>query len=172
MLLAQECNTLGCACHKRSSGFEQSLAELEFMRSASSAAQAGDSRRLEQLVTDQPHRLFACDSTGYTPLHYAARGGHSDCVSLLLRQRACVDARTSGGATALHRAAFTGQTAVCAMLLRANANASAQDSDGETPLHKAAAQQHEATALALLKVRTRRASDQRPRRDAPRDALL
>ena len=122
------------------------------MRSASSAAQAGDVRRLEKLVLDAPHRLGASDGTGYTPLHYAARGGHAECVGLLLRQRACVDARTTGGATALHRAAFTGQTAICALLLRAKANAAAQDSDGETPLHKAAAQRHEVTARALLTV--------------------
>ena len=143
----------GCPCHKQSSGLEQSLAELEFMRSASSAAQVGDVRRLEQLVTDAPHRLAACDSTGYTPLHYAARGGHSECVGLLLRHRACVDARTSGGATALHRAAFTGQTSVCMLLLRAKASVTTQDSDGETPLHKAAAQQQEATVQLLFNVR-------------------
>ena len=153
MSWARELCPEGCACHKQSSGLEQSLGELEFMRSASSAAQAGDVRKLEQLVTDAPHRLGSSDGTGYTPLHYAARGGHSECVGLLLRHRACVDARTSGGATPLHRAAFTGQASVCTLLLRANASVSAQDSDGDTPLHKAAAQQHEATVRILLNVR-------------------
>lgn len=147
---------LQCTCGRQRFGLEQSLAEVEFMRSACSAAQAGDARRLEQLLDSSVQQLSsdgAGNGTGYTPLHYAARGGHAECVSLLLRHRAHVDARTSGGATPLHRAAFTGQTEVCKALLRARADASLQDSDGETALHKAAAQQHGPTARALLAVR-------------------
>ena len=140
-----------CACHKQRSGLEQSLTELEFSRSACSAALIGDARRLQQIL-DNGSSHCARDSTGYTPLHYAARAGHTECVSILIRSSACIDARTAGGATALHRAAFTGQSAVCLLLLRARADASIQDSDGHSPLHKAAAQQHIQTVRTLFTV--------------------
>lgn len=146
------CDGLCCACHEQRNGLQQSLAEVEFMHSASRAAQDGNLSKLEQLVNKNPHRLCASDSTGYTPLHYAARGGHVECVRFLLQERACVDARTSGGATALHRAAFIGKDVICSLLLQAKASAIIQDSDGQTPLHKAAMQRHESTVRLLFLV--------------------
>lgn len=127
--------------------------EMEFARSACAAAQNGNDERLRQCLERNPmciHHDGASGSSGYTPLHYAARGGHAECIGLLLRAKASVHARTSGGATPLMRAAFAGHASVIAQLLRAGSSVEAQDSDGDTALHKAASQQHEAAWAVLL----------------------
>jgi len=59
----------------------------------------------------------ATGTSGYTPLHYAARAGQLECAALLLRQGAAADARTvQGRATPLHRAAHAGQLPVVELL--------------------------------------------------------
>jgi ankyrin repeat protein len=133
-------------------GLEQSLDELEFLRSACAAAQAGDAPRLRRMLSRSTRHVEtdgAGGSTGYTPLHYAARSGSAECVALLLQHGARVDAQTAGGATPLHRAAHQGHTQVCAMLLDAGASALIADDGGETPLHKAM-RERRAEAGALL----------------------
>lgn len=140
------------ACTHAPTGLEQSLDEMEFTRSACSAAQSGDAERLQRMIVRNPgcvHHDGGGGGSGYTPLHYAARAGHAECVALLLREGSSVHARTAGGATALHRAAYAGQARVCALLLRAGARPAARDSDGETPHAKAAAQGRD-DVLAVL----------------------
>ena len=148
--------TVGCVgeCSHPATGLEQNLGELEFARSACSAAQAGDEAQLAKLLERSAGAAAlrgdgAGGASGFTPLHYAARNGHAGCVALLLRHRAAVDAATSGGATALHRAAFCGHEAIVRALLAARACATLQDADGEAPLHKAAAESHEKVARLL-----------------------
>ena len=71
-------------------------------------------------------------SSGYTPVIYAARQGHVDCVELLLACGAAPDAATAaGGATALQRAAYMGHLRVVQLLLDAGATAALQDGDGQ-----------------------------------------
>lgn len=148
-----DCGPTGCDCSHPPTGLEQSLEQMEFTRSACNAAHSGDAVKLARMVERNPdcvHHDGAADCTGYTPLHYAARSGHVDCVALLLKSGGSVLARTkAGSSTPLHRAAFAGQAEICAMLLRAGARADAQDTDRDTPLHKAAAQGH-ARVLAAL----------------------
>ena len=43
-----------------------------------------------------------------TPLHYAAQGGRSECVEMLIECGAAKDARTVDGNTALHLASSKG----------------------------------------------------------------
>ena len=146
------CGPNGCDHTHMPTGMEQSLDEMEFARSACSAAQNGDAGKLQQCLDRNPSAVYhdgVAGRTGYTPLHYAARSGNVACVSLLLRAGAPVKARTTGGATPLMRAAFAGHASIITMLLGAGSEAEAFDSDGETPLHKAAVQQH-AEAYALL----------------------
>jgi ankyrin repeat protein len=108
-----------CTCCERPSALAQSLDELDFARSAGAAASAGDVDRLASLLRANPARALAPGPGGYTPLHYASRGGHAAAVRLLLASGAAVDARTTeGGATALHRAATAGSAEVVALLLR------------------------------------------------------
>jgi hypothetical protein len=139
---------------ERGTPYDQSLDELDFLRSACAAAQRGQTARLEALLSRHAGRgLHGEDcGSGLTPLHYAAREGHLDCVRLLLRVGAVVDRPSrAGGATALHRAAFMGHCAVLKALLEAGADARLQDGDGETALHKAAAQGHAAAVELLLR---------------------
>lgn len=88
----------------------QSLAEVEFSRSACKAALDGDHARLQMLLDRHPEAVAQDGSgrdTGYTPLHYAARNGHALCVALLLKRCLthwphAVDSEATGGdATAL-----------------------------------------------------------------------
>lgn len=146
------CGPDGCDHTHPPTGLEQSLAEMEFARSACQAATCGDIDKLRLCIERNPGCVYhdgAGGGSGYTPLHYAARGGHSECVSLLLQNGASVLARTTGGATPLMRGAFAGHLRVCRLLLRAGSAVDAQDSDGDTAAHKAAAQSH-ADVLALL----------------------
>lgn len=155
--LCDLCGPAGCDHTHAPTGLEQSLEQMEFTRSACNAAHVGEVARLTRMIERNSgcvHHDGTSDRTGYTPLHYAARGGHVECVALLLRSGASVLARTSaGGATPLHRAAFAGRTEVCTMLVRAGAQVDAQDADGETALHKAASQGHAQVLAALETVR-------------------
>jgi len=132
----------------------QSLAEVEFARSACKAAQEGDLARLGSLLARDPgaaHSDGRGGTSGYTPLHYAARGGHAACVRALLAAGADPSAATAaGGATPLHRAAYMGHAGVVRALLEAGAGPDARDADGETPLHKAARGGHAGACRALL----------------------
>ena len=147
---ASNCGSV-CNCGEGEVG-RQSLEELEFTRSACAAAMNGQLDKLDQLLS-RGSGLHGdgtlTDSSGYTPLHYAARSGHAECARLLLRFGAVADAVTNGGATALHRAAFGGHAQVVVLLCDARADIARQDSDGDTPLHKAAAQGHQATTHVL-----------------------
>eukprot|EP00976_Prorocentrum_cordatum_P106861 1194534-Prorocentrum_minimum.AAC.6 len=66
-----------------STPYDQRLEEVEFMRSACSAAQRGKVAELERMLQRNPF-LVNCDgvnnTSGYTPLHYACREGHIDVV--------------------------------------------------------------------------------------------
>lgn len=121
----------------------------------------------------QPLPRTHAGSSGYCPLHYAAREGHADIVQLLLAAGADPNAATRAGrATPLHRAAYTGSAAVVRLLLSGGADPTARDSDGQTPLHKAEARGHAEVAALLreaapglgsaLDTRGRTAADLRP----------
>ncbi|GIL77977.1 hypothetical protein Vretifemale_7433 [Volvox reticuliferus] len=187
-----------CNCALSATGTEQSLDELEFSRSACSAAQDGDVAKLRRILQRNPTAVGNDGASGpqrnvklsyigrkdyqvscvlvyppcitlvsfialpyrlpyihlggsYTPLHYAARGGHLDAVELLLQKGANPNAATRGmGATPLHRAAMQGHFFVVERLLAAGADARAVDCDLETPLHKAAVQGHGEVCRLLL----------------------
>ncbi|MCF8208480.1 MAG: ankyrin repeat domain-containing protein [Rhodoferax sp.] len=62
------------------------------------------------------------NKTGWTPLHYAATGGHVDVIRLLLEHFAYIDAASPNGSTPLMMAAMYGTPAAVKVLLEAGAD--------------------------------------------------
>ena len=71
---------------------------------------------------------------GYTPLHVAARYGHHQLATLLIRKGSRVDDQDCSGATPLHLAALYGFADTVNVLLNMNATVEMKDKHGKTPL--------------------------------------
>lgn len=71
---------------------------------------------------------------GWTPLHYAATGGHDDIVSLLLEHSAYIDAASPNGTTPLMMAAYYGTTATVRTLLEQGADPALKNEQGLTAI--------------------------------------
>jgi ankyrin repeat protein len=71
-------------------------------------------------------KLIARDAdvnkTGWTPLHYAATGGHLDVIQILLEEHAYIDAESPNKSTPLMMAAKYGSLAAVKLLLEAGAD--------------------------------------------------
>jgi ankyrin repeat protein len=115
------------------------------------AAKAGDVRKVEDLLAQDPSLISACDTDGSTPLHCATWKGHLDVVACLLKAGADVNAHNSNGhwgTTALHAAAHANQKAIAELLIEHGADVNAQDLNGKTPLFHTTF--HKAKAVAKL----------------------
>ena len=104
--------------------------------------------------------LCEFDTIGDTPLHKAARNGHSATVKLILEHKPPIEIRTKKEQidgtdwtfTALHLAARSGHLEVLQILVDSGASIEATASGGEwTALHFAAAEGHAAMVSRLLK---------------------
>jgi ankyrin repeat protein len=75
---------------------------------------------------EQVRKLIARDADvnkpGWTPLHYAATGGHVKIIALLLDESAYIDAESPNKTTPLMMAAMYGSTAAVRTLLEAGAD--------------------------------------------------
>ncbi|GAB1870045.1 Ankyrin repeat domain-containing protein 39 [Camponotus japonicus] len=135
--MAHSHNDGDTCCQSNNYDVYETLDEMKFARGLWKAAMDGDFNRVQSLLGRQydPREV---DSAGYTPLHYAARNGHSDVCGMLLSNGANPDARTrSLNATPLHRAALNGHFETVETLLNYRANANLMDADGKTALHRA-----------------------------------
>ena len=74
------------------------------------------------------------NKTGWTPLHYAASGGHADIAKLLLDHSAYIDAESPNGTTPLMMAAMYGTPEVVKLLLSEGADRDLQNQLGMTAL--------------------------------------
>ncbi|EKX39056.1 hypothetical protein GUITHDRAFT_114931 [Guillardia theta CCMP2712] len=110
-----------CSCCARKQPMQQTLEEMDFERGIWGAAALGDLERMRTLLEERQRDVNACDKSGYTALHYAARSGKDQICQLLLDRKAAVNA--------------------CAgefkLLAKNGANLALVDIDGETCLHKA-----------------------------------
>ncbi len=84
--------------------------------------------------TDLARRLIArgadVNKTGWTPLHYAATGGHQTLIAMLLDAHAYIDAESPNGTTPLMMASQYGSAAAVRQLLEAGADASLKNQLG------------------------------------------
>lgn len=64
---------------------------------ANRAAATGDIDSLKKLAKKDTKKLHEQDGNGWQPIHEAARAGHVDIISLLLKHNADINARTNDG---------------------------------------------------------------------------
>ncbi|XP_065883118.1 26S proteasome non-ATPase regulatory subunit 10-like [Dysidea avara] len=89
-------------------------------------------------------------NNGGRPLHYAADGGHSETVKLLMELGADINVEDEAGSTPLHYAAQSGSEDVVKMIIEREADIHAVDNDKRTPLHSAAGSGNEAVVKFLV----------------------
>lgn len=114
------------------------------------SAADGRADSVKESVEKEPAIVRQTDSSGFTALHYAATGGHTDVLTVLLDGGADVNARGSRGETPLLLAASKGNVGVVELLIERGADVDQPGSDQRTPLHKAAMVGDIAIVRALL----------------------
>uniref|UniRef100_A0A0B7AHD2 Osteoclast-stimulating factor 1 n=1 Tax=Arion vulgaris TaxID=1028688 RepID=A0A0B7AHD2_9EUPU len=76
------------------------------------------------------------DKAGSTPIHWAAHGGHIECLKTLLDVQNCeVNVQNKLGDTPLHSAAWKGHSEAVKMLLEKGARVDLQNNEGKLPVH-------------------------------------
>ena len=90
------------------------------------------------------------DKHGFTPLHFAARGGDLREVNRLLSSGAAPNAKDNYSRTPLIYAAREGNSDVAGTLVANGADVHARDKYGSVPLHYAAKGGHRAVVQTLL----------------------
>ena len=140
----------GCNCSTHPNSTAQTLSELEFERGIWTAAIENDREKIIRLL-DMGHDPNKRDNSGYTALHYAARGGHNQILTILLSRGADPNSQTPSGKTIpLHRAAYMGHQESVKILLINGSRPDWADSDGKSPLHKCAEKGHYMCAKYIL----------------------
>eukprot|EP01127_Copromyxa_protea_P021529 TRINITY_DN7421_c0_g1_i1.p1 TRINITY_DN7421_c0_g1~~TRINITY_DN7421_c0_g1_i1.p1 ORF type:complete len:810 (-),score=155.87 TRINITY_DN7421_c0_g1_i1:236-2500(-) len=94
---------------------------------------------MTELLLKHAAKVGCLDDGGFTPLHYAAKGGHKDALLVLLSHSAQVDQETRHFWTALHFASHHGHSHIVKILCEHKANIEVPDDRGQTPLHFACA---------------------------------
>jgi len=102
------------------------------------------------------------DHLGETPLHHAARNGHTSVTQELLKKpRLNLHCVNKKGQTPLHLAARFGHHSIISVLLSYDrALANAKDLNGETALHEASRSGHTSVVIELLQYDTTSISEE------------
>ena len=114
--------------------------EKHFEKSVSAAQSVweavfiGDTKMLEQALTEGVDINAVEPESGVTLLMTAAVRGHTKAVAMLLEHGADINVKNRDGSTALHAAAFLGRAETVQLLLEKGADASIRSNDGTTPL--------------------------------------
>ena len=87
-------------------------------------------RGQEALVVQLVARGAAVNHRGWTPLHYAATGGHARVAAFLIGAHADVNAESPNGSTPLMMAAMYGNAATVKLLLESGADADVRNDQG------------------------------------------
>jgi ankyrin repeat protein len=98
-------------------------------------------------LTEVCEKLIAKDADvnkpGWTPLHYAATGGHVAVIRLLLENHAYIDAASPNGSTPLMMAAMYGSASAVKLLLESGADSALKNDLGLTAIDFALRVQHQ-----------------------------
>ncbi|MCD6045419.1 MAG: ankyrin repeat protein 26-like isoform [Gammaproteobacteria bacterium] len=89
---------------------------------------------LDCLKTGMFHIDRRNDEEGQTGLHIAVSYNQQECIRLLLRKNADVNAADREGDTPLHLAVLGGNPNIVTLLLKGGANVKPENRNGETPL--------------------------------------
>jgi len=99
------------------------------------------------------------NKTGWTPLHYAATGGHVGAIKVLLENHAYVDAESPNGSTPLMMAAMYGTSGAVKFLLESGADPTLKNTLGLTAIDFAIrGQKKDSVEIIAAFVRGRNAS--------------
>jgi hypothetical protein len=100
----------------------------------------GTAEQLDAMLTEDPQRVAARASFGWTPLHIAAFAGNVATTELLINRGADVNSRAKSKFlnTPLQTALLTGQYATAKVLLEHGADAMVRQAEGFAPIHEAA----------------------------------
>jgi ankyrin repeat protein len=108
----------------------------------------------QDLVTRLIARDADVNKPGWTPLHYAATGGHVAIMKQLLENYAFIDAQSPNGSTPLMMAAMYGSSAAVQLLLDEGADTAMKNQLGMTALDFAQ-RANRSDAVRLLTTATR-----------------
>lgn len=111
------------------------------------AAFKGDKASVNALLA----RGAVVNQKGWAPLHYAAAGGDSGIVALLLDKHAYIDAESPGKQTALMIAAREGHEQVVDLLLQEGADARLANTDNMTAAQLALSRDKPRIAAAIAR---------------------
>ena len=89
------------------------------------------------------------DNRGLNTLHYAALGGDTDIISLILTRLPDIESKTADGQTPLIMAVLKGELPGVKYLLERGANPLAKDNDGENSLYHASSRDPDFLDLLL-----------------------
>jgi ankyrin repeat protein len=89
----------------------------------------------EHLIAGHPEHVNARGGREVTPMHVAAKAGHTDILSLLLENGADLDGRGEFDQTPLHLALWFAKVEAAQWLLDRGADFNARDNTNWTPLH-------------------------------------
>lgn len=98
-----------------------------------------------------PSLVHEHKKNAWSPLAYAARGGHVEAIRVLLAHGAPLDDRNKEGATPLYLSCREGQRDAAEVLITAGADVNARSKNQRTPLLAAAAAGHAAVVDLLLR---------------------
>ncbi|XP_065582892.1 GA-binding protein subunit beta-2-like isoform X2 [Artemia franciscana] len=121
---------------------------FEYGKSLLEAAGSGNVQRIKSLL--EMGAPISTDWLGTSPLHMAAKNGHTAAVEFFLKTGVCRDARNKVDRTPLHFAAQHGYTDIVTLLVKHGTDLDAQDMLKMTPLHWAVENQHQDTVRRLL----------------------
>uniref|UniRef100_A0A7S4KPJ4 Uncharacterized protein n=1 Tax=Paramoeba aestuarina TaxID=180227 RepID=A0A7S4KPJ4_9EUKA len=97
------------------------------------AAKRGNEEQIDELLKQPEYTIASVDGLGNTALHWAASGGHSDCVKYLLGKKIALNAQNQNGDTALHKAVWRHHAETCKLIVDAGADVEIVNHDGKCP---------------------------------------